>query len=341
MPIYLGSQLIEHVFDGGVLIPEVYSGPDLVHQEPLTQILTLTSGTDVNLATWLGAQGADAGKPIIINFASDQTIGGTVEGAPALDFGDLSAYAHITFNMNGQVRGIAGGDAISVHQNIDVDNSGEIAGGIQDGLDTTGDSTITLVISSTGKVLAGGGDGGKGGKGGNGDDVPSWTAYQFNDTPGNLYYYDRHINPSYWANVNIGTTAADDAHYILAPTYVYHQGTFQDDGTTRLIYSIRRGVHRYGTGGVGGAAGVGQGYGQGRTNGAAGTAGTYRSGGGGKGGNGGTWGVAGSAGANGSGGLYYSVYASSNVRAGTAGAAGTPAGLAFTSTATVNILTGY
>ena len=72
--------LIEVVNVGAVTINKVYAGADLVHEHPVAQVLTLTSDTDVNLSTWLGTQGADAAKPIIINFASDQIIGGTEIG---------------------------------------------------------------------------------------------------------------------------------------------------------------------------------------------------------------------------------------------------------------------
>ena len=120
---------IEEVYVGSVVMNEVYVAEanlsySLVHQRDQTQNFTLTSGEDVNLATWLSGQGAGTATPVIINFAFGEVIGGTVEGKPALDLGDLSAYSSITFNIDGWILGMAGNDALWAQDPIDIINYG-------------------------------------------------------------------------------------------------------------------------------------------------------------------------------------------------------------------------
>ena len=324
---------IEYLNVGSASINEAYVGADLVYQLDQLQVLTLTSGTDVNLSTWLGTEGADPAKPIIINFASDQVIGGTIDDAPALNLGDLSTYTGgITLNIDGEIQAKAGYDALWAENPIDIINGGTISGEISEGADVSG-APIIIVISSTGKVLAGGGDGGNGGKGGNGDTVGSWSIYRYSDvSPRYQYRLSSSTSSSFWDDGSIGIVGSDTI-YRQHSDFMYQRGS----NVTGNNYKIRQATYLAGVGGNGGTGGVGAGYLQTRTDGVAGDTGTFRSGNGGIGGNGGDWGVDGSGGAKGGDGLYYSAKSSLNVRAGTDGTSGTLAGNAIVSTATARI----
>lgn len=340
--------VIDEVYVGNVVMNRVYVGSDLVHERDQTQLLTLTSAEDLNLATWISGQGADPAVPVIINFASDQIIGGTVVGQPALTMGDLSSYASITFNVDGQIQGAPGSDAVLSQSPIDIINSGTISGAIADGVDTNG-ANVTMVISSTGKVLAGGGNGGNGGRGGNGDDVVSCTAWRNGWTSDSAYRTPVGTDTGrliiYWGD-NSGSKDNADKIYDGGATSMINyitggkntqRGSFALSEAGNGWYDVRQCNMAYGSGGSGGAGGLGQGYNVARTDGSSGNAGTYRSGSGGNGGNGGDWGVAGSSGNSGGGGLYHTANSSNNVRAGQSGTAGTSAGKAFVSSGVINL----
>lgn len=329
--------LIEEVYVGNVVINRVYVGADLVHERDQVQVLSLTSDTDVNLSTWLGTQAADPTKPIIINFADGQIIGGTVDDNTALNMGDLSAYTGgITFNWDGQVQGKQGYDSVWAQDDIEIINLGEIAGDIVDG-PIVGGPSITIVISATGKILPGGGNGGNGGNGGYGDDITSsWTSYRYSNTsPISLFALTNTLS-CWWDDDELHTGHTDARRYDLnVGGYVYERGSFVVNAT----YYIRRATGlATGTKGSGGSGGLGQGYTQAQSNGTSGTNGSRRAGDGGDGGNGGVWGVDGSNGSNGGSGTYYTKYSSSNSAGGTSGASGSSAGNAITSTASVVLL---
>ena len=279
---------------GAVIMNRAYVGSALVHERNQTQTLTLTSAEDLNLATWLGTQGVDPAVPIIINFASDQTIGSTNKANPALDMGDLSAYTGgITLNVDGRIEGAREGDAIWTQQTIDIINGGTIAGAIEDGIDTPADSLFNVVISSTGFVGAGGGNGGAGGKGGNGESYQRKAQTRSYQSQVNQYGFGCHVNdPVYgvwWDGSYIGIGFGTG---LRSGSYGYST----DDGPIQATcdrYGVGRGPISATSGGAGGAGGLGAGYTVTRTDGAGGAPGGTNAGAGGKGGNGGDWGVAG------------------------------------------------
>lgn len=331
---------IEYLNVGSASINEAYVGADLVYQLDQLQVLTLTSGTDVNLATFLSTSGADPAKPIIINFASDQVIGGTIDDAPALNLGDLSTYTGgITLNIDGEIQAKAGYDALWAENPIDIINGGTISGEISEGADVSG-APIIIVISSTGKVLAGGGDGGRGGTGGVGDDLGTYGEWLFDTAGGTKTEWEESSDVGSAFTLHwFGAKLIDDNSSQLGGNFRQVGTDFYEKGVlvSNDDYEIRQAALTVGVGGTGGAGGLGAGYLQSRTDGVAGGTGTFRSGNGGIGGNGGDWGVDGSGGAKGGDGLYNSATSSLNVRAGTNGTSGTSAGNAIVSTATARI----
>lgn len=334
MPIYDGSSLIDRVKIGNVLIASGYVGSDKVYEYDPVQIVAMTSATDVNLATFLGASGVNPAKPIIINLAADQIIGATSNANAALiiDAGMDLYTSTITLNLNGQIQGAVSGNAIDADRPIDLvlGTGAEVKGAVSQGFENDA-SSITLVVSATGKILGGGGNGGNGGKGGNGDTSLNVTReYGYADGVYEWWYGTDAgtVKPSKWNGTTLftlNTIGQQTIYYKLVSGYWYQPG-LPDAGAR---YKIKRGNAAYGTGGTGGTGGLGAGYGQARTDGTGGAAGTYRSGTGGSGGNGGDWGVAGEAGVTGSGGLYINSYSASNVRAGAEGTDGGAAGLAI------------
>jgi hypothetical protein len=268
--------------------------------------------------------------------ASDQVIGGV--NGPAFTIANLPAHSTITLNINGQIQGRTSDDAVVSDEALDIISTGEIAGGLSEGVDVQA-ASITFVISSTGKVLAGGGNGGTGGTGGKGDDV-SWTdnrAWQDNvyEYVINGQYpdgsYDQY--PSYYAGVNLGVNYHPQIYNRFgSSSKMYAYGVQYIGG----FYGIRRGDYSVGNTPSGGAGGLGAGYNQARTDGVNGVTGTNRSGNGGQGGHGGDWGVAGADGQRGGTGLYYSSTSDRATRSGSNGTSGLGAGMSFyLSTSTV------
>lgn len=333
MPIYAGADNIIPLQIGKVTVVSGWVGDSKVYEYDSTQVLTLTSTTDFDLKTFIDASGADYAKPIIITLASDQIIGGV--NAAAFTIAGLPAHSTITININGQVQGAVSGNAVITDEAIDVISSGQIAGGIIEGVDVD-DALITFVVTSTGKVLAGGGNGGNGGRGGDGSDAGDFGNFRFNRTSGSLYAYRDGGQAALYANQNVGYPVNNSVYLPGAnqdPDHVYQRGDYVSDNTISFNsgdeYKIARADFFRGTAGSGGAGGLGQGYGQSQTNGADGTIGTHRSGNGGKGGNGGDWGVDGSAGNTGITGLYIDPFNFSETRAGAAGVSGSNAGYSF------------
>jgi len=342
MPIYEGNNLIEHVYVGSILISEVYAGVDLVHQEPLTQIVTMVSGTDQDLLTLLNAASVNPVKPVIVNMADGQILGGV--SAEALTLIGLGAYASITINLSGQWQGGAGTDAIRSDQNLIIQNGGTISGDVSD-VSGGATSNITIAIGATGMILAGGGNGGNGGNGGFGNDL-NWSGYQFSEN-NYMWRNPTRVRPRelviYWAgsliyqNLDEGNTTTSykvvsNNHYQRGSQYssAPSTGSWQD-----VRYRLRRGTIINGVAGTGGSGGNGEGYLATRTDGTPGTAGTNRAGAGGDGGNGGSWGIDGGNGFIGQTGTYYLSNGSSANAGGSSGTSGTNAGFSIVSTGTV------
>ena len=117
MPVFVGSDNIEPISIGKVTIAKIYTGDGVLRYEyDPTQMFTLTSQEDFAFADWLDAQGADPARPIIVTLPAGAIIGATNNNTPAFNMGDLSAYAQITFNVNGQIQGAPGGDALWASQ---------------------------------------------------------------------------------------------------------------------------------------------------------------------------------------------------------------------------------
>ena len=329
MPIHVGADNIDPVSIGKVTISEAYVGADKVYGYDPLQILTLTSAEDFDLKTFLDASGVDYAKPIIINMASDQVIGGV--NATAFTIAGLPTHSTITININGQIQGKTSGNAVDSDEAIDVISGGQISGGISVGLDVD-TALITFVVSSTGKILGGGGNGGQGGAGGQGDTTTNNEGPFFQD---NVYVWwygttPATVQPSKWAGntvfTNDTTSGGSTIYARRIGSYWYQPGVLADGGAK---YYIRRGIAITGNTPAGGSGGLGAGYNQARTNGVNGTTGTYRSGNGGQGGNGGDWGVAGATGQKGGTGLYITDTNASATRAGANGTAGSAAGFSF------------
>jgi hypothetical protein len=261
--------------------------------------------------------------------ASDQVIGGVT--GPAFTIAGLPTHSTITLNINGQIQGRTSDDAVVSDEPLDVISSGQIAGGISVGLDID-DSLITFVISSTGKVLGGGGNGGTGGTGGIGDSTTNNEGPYYQE---NVYIWwygttPATVFPSYWAGNNVFTNDTTGGGSTIRArkvgSYWYQPGALAADGAK---YQIKRGVAVTGVAGQGGDGGKGAGYNQARTDGANGTKGTYRSGDGGQGGHGGDWGVKGGDGQRGGTGLYITTTNTSATRSGSNGTSGLDAGMSF------------
>lgn len=316
---------------GSRQMTSAYVGPDLVYLFDPLQVITMVSGEDIDLLTFLTAASVDPSKPVVINMADGQILGGVA--SEALTITGIGAYANITLNLSGQWQGKQGLNAVRSDQNINLHIIGEVLGSTSDVAGGT-TSNITIVVEATGKILAGGGNGGNGGVGGYGDNITSaWTAYRYKNTsPISLFALSSGLS-CWWDDVELHNGHDDGRSYDLnIGGYVYQRGAFQVNAT----YSIRRATGlALGVKGSSGASGVGEGYLQSQTNGVPGGSGTNRAGGGGDGGNGGTWGIDGFTGSNGKSGLRYSTTTNSAISGGSSGLAGTSAGFSIITTGTI------
>lgn len=256
----------------------------------------------------MAGEGVTDGRVLVV-IPDGEIIGGTTNAGWALNVGNISAYDAITLDVQGEVQGKGGGNG--------VDGSHAIYSVYP----------ITINVSATGAIRAGGGGGGNGGSGGYGNDVGSWNYQVYNDgsdpgcdylwvgggldscTGGSIHYHR-------WCDTQI--CAEGGYSYRLYGSYVYKAGAHK----WSAFYDIQRAYLYGGSAGGGGSGGDGQGYQQTQTNGSSGGSGSQRAGNGGTGGDGGDWGTAGTNGAKGGTGYQYTRSSSSSANSGANGQSG-------------------
>lgn len=324
MPIYATNdqgvaEEVVNVCIGAAAQTYVYHGADRIWAAQ--QSYDMSGGVNLDLSTFLTAQGASAASPVVVTVAGgvQNIIGSQDITRPALTVDNLDIYVKgVTLHLYSSVLG-AGGAA--------GENGGDAIVG--------GPNTNRLTIVVHGSVRAGGGGGGNGGRGGYGTNIQgSWTSWRYEDDPPNRYYYRNGSGNSIrWNDSSVAKGNGNKYRYV--GSYVYERGRYRRPDS----YQIRRAPRPVaGVKGTGGVGGHGQGYGGAadpwrglRTNGAAGGSGTRRAGNGGTGGAGGAWGAEGGAGRTGATGYSYADNTSARATPGALGQSGGRAGKAIDS----------
>lgn len=280
--------------------------------KPKTKILYLYSAEDVNLADFIISEGINEGSVTVI-IPEGEIIGGTgSENDYALNVGDIRQFEGITLQVDGEIQGYAG-----------------LSSGADGGSGIYSVYPITIEVTDSGAIRAGGGAGGGGGKGGAGNNVGSWDYNEYNDGsdsgPDSLWVY---ADSCYGGSIHKHRW---EDHYFCAegsyPYRIYNGYAYKaGDHKHSAFYAIQRAYINNGSKGAGGTNGVGQGYESEPTIGGAGGGSTNRAGAGGAGGAGGTWGEPGVNGSSGSPGYSYTRSSSSNKANGSAGTTGGQSG---------------
>lgn len=245
----------------------------------------LPDSVDVNIASWLNAQGVYEGKVKVI-IPEGIIIGGTIIDNYALNIGNIAAFDSLTIDIAGEVQG---------------------KGGLVSG--SKGENAIysvypvTINVLSTGAIRSGGGAGGKGSIGTTGTYTVTYGPYWAKDS-GNDYYFR---NPTKARSDELviawnGQVTQYLGVGVVSSYGVYYRGTqkihsnITDWGGYDDWYAISKKETKQQIGGDGGLGGQGQGYLQAWESGDPGKVGVNNAGDGGDGGNGGNWGFDGTKG---------------------------------------------